>query len=473
MLLAARKQQCLSFLFLFPLFFVFLWIHVSISFSPSAPVTACVVRFVRAGLVQFPMDTVCRRMMMAAGERKFYSSTLDAVMRLSKTEGSRAFYSGVPLAMLIEAVRGVVHKSCGSFLERVYQSISDALNELPRGMCSNVGDSAFDAWIQRQARNSLISGKDPKDTEDFKFLTFSEIPPFTSKHRSLMAKFMSPGIWSKCSSVKTSKGFSLSHLIQCGVFRPSLGLGLVLGDEECCDVFKDLVNPIVKTWHKFDPHTQSHKSDLSPSKLKIAEAQRKRFDEFVICCCVKGSRNVSGYPLQPATSREDKIALETFFRDAAASLVGELKGTFLAPHALSPELRCELEREGMVFDKPLKTQYLAVCGGARHWPTGRGVIMNTMKTYIMSINQEDHVRLVSKQNGADIQACFARFCQLSQHLKEAALAQSRDLMFSDRLGFLTTSIADLGIRASIFIRAPLFRLPTRMSVLRFRMSRPK
>ena len=166
---------------------------------------------------------------------------------------------------------------------------------------------------------------------------------------------------------------------------------------------------------------------------------------------------MSGYPLQPATSREDKLALEAFFRNSAASLGGDLKGTFSPAHALPRELQHELEEEGMFFDKPLKTQYLAVCGAARHWPAGRGVIVNAARTYVMSINQEDHVRLVCKQKGADIQECFGRFCQLSQHLKEAARAASRDLMYSDRLGFLTTSIADLGIRASIFIRAPLFR----------------
>ena len=244
----------------FPLSRLFLSLHLPL--LPSPP-----------GFVQYPMDTVCRRIMMTAGyERKFYSNTVDAVMRLSEKEGSRTFYSGVLLAMLIEVARGLVHRGFGKLLERVYQAISDALNELPQSMCSNVGDSAFDAWIQRQARRSLTAGKDTKDTEDFTFLTFSEMPPFTSKHRSLMAKTMSLDIWNKYCALKTSRGFSLSNLIQCGVLRPSLGLGFVLGDEECPDTFKDLVNPIVKTWHKFDPHTQSHKSDLSPSKLKIAEA---------------------------------------------------------------------------------------------------------------------------------------------------------------------------------------------------------
>ena len=56
-------------------------------------------------------------------------------------------------------------------------------------------------------------------------------------------------------------GFSCHHM-QCGVFMPSLGFGLVLGDEECSETFQELIYPIIKKWHKFDPHTQFHRSDL-------------------------------------------------------------------------------------------------------------------------------------------------------------------------------------------------------------------
>jgi creatine kinase len=41
-----------------------------------------------------------------------------------------------------------------------------------------------------------------------------------------------------------------------GVLRPHLGVGLTMGDEECFELFKDMVYPIVKGWHGFDPYTQ-------------------------------------------------------------------------------------------------------------------------------------------------------------------------------------------------------------------------
>ena len=64
---------------------------------------------------------------------------------------------------------------------------------LPAGM-PKTGDAAFDAWIQKMAKSSPA---DPKDTADFKYITFSEKPPFTDKHKSLMAKTLTDELWAK------------------------------------------------------------------------------------------------------------------------------------------------------------------------------------------------------------------------------------------------------------------------------------
>ena len=44
--------------------------------------------------------------------------------------------------------------------------------------------------------------------------------------------------------------------VQCGVLKPHLGVGFTAGDEECFELFKDMIYPIVKGWHKFDPYTE-------------------------------------------------------------------------------------------------------------------------------------------------------------------------------------------------------------------------
>eukprot|EP01031_Cornospumella_fuschlensis_P004927 gene4927-6165_t len=80
---------------------------------------------------------------------------------------------------------------------------------------------------------------DVKDTPDFKYLTFSELPKFTPQHKSLMSKVLTPELFEKLKDVKSSKGYTLSNVIMTGVVTPHLGVGATAGDEECWDLFKD------------------------------------------------------------------------------------------------------------------------------------------------------------------------------------------------------------------------------------------
>jgi hypothetical protein len=86
---------------------------------------------------------------------------------------------------------------------------------LPKGM-PKTGDAAFDAWIQKMAK---ATPADPRDTADFKFINFTEKPPFTPKHKSLMAKTLTDELWAKYKDVKSSKGYTFSNAIQAGVLR--------------------------------------------------------------------------------------------------------------------------------------------------------------------------------------------------------------------------------------------------------------
>lgn len=103
---------------------------------------------------------------------------------------------------------------------------------------------------------------------------------------------------------------------------------------------------------------------------------------------------------------------------------------------------------------PSKAHYLSLSGSTRHWPKGRSVISND--TYKATINHSDHLSLVAKEVGGDIATCFQRFCFVLGHLRAAIRADGRDWAFCDRLGYLTSNIADLGTRAVITIAVPLF-----------------
>ena len=67
------------------------------------------------------------------------------------------------------------------FLGYAYSAGMFGGDALPSGMLKTK-DAAFDAWIQKMAKSSP---SDPKDTADFKFITFTEKPPFMPKHQQM------------------------------------------------------------------------------------------------------------------------------------------------------------------------------------------------------------------------------------------------------------------------------------------------
>ena len=97
-------------------------------------------------------------------------------------------------------------------------------------------------------------------------------------------------------------------------------------------------------------------------------------------------------------------------------------------------------------------RFLAACGLNRDWPRGRGIFHNDAKTFLVWVNEEDQLRIISMQQGADIGAVFDR-------LARAASVIETHTRFShnDHLGYITSCPTNLGtaLRASVHIHLPL------------------
>jgi hypothetical protein len=97
------------------------------------------------------------------------------------------------------------------------------------------GDSKFDQLADKEGRVALMSVSDPytlyggtykgdiKDAQDFKYLTFDELPNFSASHKSLMRKYLTKELFLKLKNVKTSRDYTLSNVIMTGVVTPHLG----------------------------------------------------------------------------------------------------------------------------------------------------------------------------------------------------------------------------------------------------------
>jgi arginine kinase len=87
----------------------------------------------------------------------------------------------------------------------------------------------------------------------------------------------------------------------------------------------------------------------------------------------------------------------------------------------------------------------------REWPEGRGIFHNNDKTFLVWVNEEDQLRIISMQQGADLKAVFDRLSRACAHIETVA-KYARD----DHLGYITACPTNLGtaLRASVHIRLP-------------------
>lgn len=299
---------------------------------------------------------------------------------------------------------------------------------------------------------------DIKDTRDFKYLTFTELPKFTEKHKSLMAKTLTQELFEKLKDVRSSKGYTLSNAIMTGVVTPHLGVGTTAGDEECWEAFKDLYYPIIQGWHGYDAYTQKHPVDLDPSKLVFTEEQRTTFNKYVVSTRIRAARNISGFSLPTGATDEDRAGVEAVLKQTFAGLSGELSGTYYELGALTAEQTQFLLDRGFLFQIPSARNLLTGAGAARSWPNNRGIFHNDTQTALAWVNEEDHCRIISMELGGDIPSVFTRFCALSNAIKASAESNGTKLMWNDTLGFMGTCPSNLGtgLRASVMVKLENF-----------------
>jgi len=299
---------------------------------------------------------------------------------------------------------------------------------------------------------------DPKDSKDFHYVIYDEIPKFGPEHKSLMAKTLTPELFNKLKDLKTSKGYSLSNAIQTGVVTPHLGVGATAGDEESWEVFKDLYYPIIKGWHGYDAYTQKHPVDLDAEKLVLTPESVVVMNKYVASTRIRAARNISGFSLPTGATAADRAGVEKVLVETFAGLPESLKGTYYELGKLTKEQTDSLLSQGFLFQIPTARNLLTGAGAARSWPDNRGIFHNDSKTVLAWVNEEDHCRIISMENGGDIKSVFKRFCQLSDAIKASAEKNNTKLMWNETLGFMGTCPSNLGtgLRASVMVKLEKF-----------------
>ena len=79
-------------------------------------------------------------------------------------------------------------------------------------------------------------------------------------------------------------------------------------------------------------------------------------------------------------------------------MTGDLKGTYYPLAGMKKEVQDQLIADHFLFKRGDK--YLEEAGLNRDWPDGRGIYHNDKKTFLVWVNEEDQLRIISMQQVA-------------------------------------------------------------------------
>jgi len=224
-------------------------------------------------------------------------------------------------------------------------------------------------------------------------------------------------------------------------------VGAVAGDEETYEVMAEMFDPIIEARHSGYKKTDKHKTDLDASKIKMAEP----FDpKYVSSTRVRTGRSIRGYALPPWCTRAERRQIEKIGCESLAKLDGELKGKYYALANMTDKEQDQLINDHFLFDRPV-SPLLTCAGMARDWPDARGIWHNDNKNFLVWINEEDHIRVISMQKGGDMKTVFTRFCDGLKKVESNLKENGYEMMWNEHLGYVLTCPSNLGtgLRAGV------------------------
>jgi len=274
----------------------------------------------------------------------------------------------------------------------------------------------------------------------------NEYPQFPDNCQSLISRYLTRDIFEHLKGKTTASGFDLLQMIRSGVDNLDSGIGVYAGDEESYTTFAELFDPIIADYHGF-AKSENHRSNLNTDDFIAADLDPAQ--DYIVSTRIRVGRNLAGYPLGPAISAEQRQQIETEVSSLLKNLKGGLSGKYYALTELD-----DMDRERLVADHFLfkaGDRFLEAAGLNRDWPEGRGIYHNRDKTFLVWINEEDHLRIISMLPGGDIKAVFARLVAALTEF-ESRLAFSQN----PHLGYISSCPTNLGtaMRASVHIRLP-------------------
>merc|ERR1719167_1096221 len=275
--------------------------------------------------------------------------------------------------------------------------------------------------------------------------------PFIASQHSLVAEHVTKDKWEQLKDIKTkTSGFTLAKAIACAVQFNNQHCGIYAGDWDSYKDFAPVFDPLICEYHGISPSAK-HTSDMDINKIKgnITE------DVPVHSCRIRVGRSIDGFGLSPGITKEQRVGVEKLMISAVKNFPEDLAGNYYPLQGMNEQVRQQLVDDHFLFVSGDRN--LTVAGMERDWPEGRGIFHNDKKTFLIWVNEEDQLRIISMESGGDVKGVFDRLARGIKAVGDSVQKESgKGFCLDEKYGYIHSCPTNLGtgMRASVHIDLP-------------------
>ncbi|XP_041839042.1 zgc:172076 [Melanotaenia boesemani] len=296
--------------------------------------------------------------------------------------------------------------------------------------------------------------------------------PDLCRNYTWMGRILTPAMYCRQFNRCTHSGVIFDDVIRPGIEEPGdcsgpASVGCVAGDAQSYILFCDFFDRIIEAYHEHKVTNQTPESDCNFDNLKGGDD----FDTtYAVHCEVSAVRGIEDFCFPTHCSRGERRRLLSLARRALQRLEDELPGCLFMLEELNPEQQKKLNLNPPSYSQ-LRT------GVARDWPDARAVWVSKDGRLVVWVNMEDHLRLVSARDDANVAEAFKCICINLQRLEEYYRELRHPFIYKQQLGWVTSSPADVGtgLRVNVYMKLRLLpqhkRLQDVLKRLRIHMNK--
>ncbi|KAG7220206.1 hypothetical protein INR49_018383 [Caranx melampygus] len=215
-------------------------------------------------------------------------------------------------------------------------------------------------------------------------------------------------------------------------------------------LFCDFFDRVIEAYHEHKVTSQTPESDFNYDNLKGGDDLDR---SYAVRCEVSVVRGVEDFCFPTHCSRGERRQLLMLARRALQRLEEEeLPGRLLLLEEMDKEQQRELNLN------PLSSSQLRI-GVARDWPDARAAWVSKDGSLVVWVNMDDHLRLVSTREDANIAEAFKCVSVNLQKLEVYYRELRHPFIWKQQLGWVTSSPADVGTGLRVSVHLRLQHLP--------------